>query len=104
MEGQWTKGPWHWDSDPVKGDPLSRVRYRVAATGKTITQTYYSSSDPQAEWDARLIAQAPAMAEALEVVRDYIDDNHTCAAMLDAILAAIKGDARERRSEREDQP
>ena len=54
-----TPGPWHWDSDPIKGDPLRRVRYRVAATGKTITQCYYSSGDENAKHDARLIAAAP---------------------------------------------
>lgn len=24
-----TPGPWHWDSDPVKNDPMGRVRYRA---------------------------------------------------------------------------
>lgn len=56
-----TPGPWHWDSDPIKGDPLGRIRYRVTTTGKTITQCYYSSSDECAEYDARLIAAAPLM-------------------------------------------
>lgn len=60
-----TPGPWHWDSDPIKGDPLEHVRYRVVTTGKTVTQCYYSSSDEQAEWDARLIAAAPELLEAL---------------------------------------
>ena len=60
-----TPGPWHWDSDAVKGDPLMRVRYRVTTIGKTVTQCYYSSSDPQAQWDARLIAAAPELLEAL---------------------------------------
>ena len=41
--GSHTPGPWHWDSDPVKNDPLGRVRYRVTTTGKTIAQVYYSS-------------------------------------------------------------
>lgn len=60
-----TPGPWHWDSDPIKGDPLGRVRYRVTTVGKTITQCYYSSSDEQAIHDARLIAAAPDMLQAL---------------------------------------
>ncbi len=57
-----TPGPWHWDSDPVKGDPTGRVRYRICALGKTITQVYYSSFEggpTNAEADARLIAAAP---------------------------------------------
>jgi hypothetical protein len=64
-----TPGPWHWDSDPVKGDQLGRVRYRVAALGKTITQLYYSSYEggpTNAEADARLIAAAPDLYEALK--------------------------------------
>jgi hypothetical protein len=63
-----TPSPWHWDSDPIKGDPLGRVRYRVTTTGKTITQCYYNSSDAQAEWDARLIAAAPDLLDALQAL------------------------------------
>jgi hypothetical protein len=57
-EAKPTPGVWKWDSDPVKGDPLGRVRFRVVTMGKTITQCYYSSSDENAEADARLIADA----------------------------------------------
>jgi hypothetical protein len=64
-----TPGPWMWDSDPVKGDPLNRVRFRVVSRGKTVTQCYYSSSDEQAEHDARLIAAAPELLEALQALR-----------------------------------
>lgn len=53
-----TPGVWNWDSDPIKGDPLGRVRYRVVTIGKTITQCYYSSSDEHAKDDTRLIAEA----------------------------------------------
>jgi len=65
---EYTPGPWHWDSDPVKGDPTGRIRYRVTALGKTITQTYYSSFEggpTNAEADTRLIAAAPELLEAL---------------------------------------
>lgn len=57
-EAKPTPGEWKWDSDPIKGDPLGRVRFRVVTMGKTITQCYYSSSDENAEADARLIADA----------------------------------------------
>jgi hypothetical protein len=69
----YTPGPWHWDSDPVKGDPTGRIRYRVCCLGKTITQVYYSSFEggpTRAEADARLIAAAPDLYESLyEVVQ-----------------------------------
>jgi hypothetical protein len=73
-----TPGPWHWDSDPMKGDPFNRVRYRVVTTGKTITQCYYSSSDEHAEADARLIAAAPELLDALLAAQrrlEQIDDD-----------------------------
>jgi len=68
---QHTPGPWMWDSDPVKGDPLNRVRFRVVARGKTVTQCYYSSSDEQAAHDARLIAAAPELLAALDKINEW---------------------------------
>lgn len=53
-----TPGPWMWDSDPIKGDPLDRVRFQVVARGRTITQCYYSSGDPMAQKEASYIAAA----------------------------------------------
>jgi len=53
-----TPGPWMWDSDPIKADPLDRVRFRVVATGRTITQCYYSSIDNMAQKEAEWIAAA----------------------------------------------
>jgi hypothetical protein len=64
-----TPGPWYWDSDPVKGDPLARRRYRVVACGRTITQLYYTSElSGQAEADAKLVAAAPALLESLRAI------------------------------------
>lgn len=76
MSAKHTPGPWMCDSDPIKGDPLNRVRYRVVARGKTITQCYYSSSDEQAEHDARLIAAAPDLLEALVGMLSIINDSN----------------------------
>lgn len=70
-----TPGPWHWESDPVKNDPLGRVRYQVTALGKTITQVYYSSHEgglTNAEADARLIAAAPELLAVIKVLRRAI--------------------------------
>lgn len=69
MSAKHTPGPWHWDSDPVKGDPMGRVRYQVCALGKTITKVYHSSYEgglTNAEADARLIAAAPDLLVALK--------------------------------------
>lgn len=76
-----TPGPWMWDSDPIKGDPLNRVRYRIVARGKTVTQCYYSSSDEAAQHDARLIAAAPELLEALRrLTRSMPTDDDLVAA------------------------
>lgn len=55
-----TPGPWHHDSDPIKGDPLNRLRCRVVAMGRTIMQSYYSSGgeDAQGESDNRFASLA----------------------------------------------
>lgn len=86
MSAQHTPGPWHWDSDPIKGDPLGRVRFQVTTIGKTIAQTYYSSSDKHAEADTRLIAAAPDLLAALE---------DSISALRAALDQEIKNDARE---------
>jgi len=109
MSTNHTPGPWMWDSDPIKGDPLGRVRYQVVARGETITQCYYSSSDEQAEWDARLIAATPDLLEALtNLMRNFptdfdmkaagwdgMDIEKACAAhdMARAAIAKVTGGA-----------
>lgn len=93
-----TAGPWHWDSDPVKNDPISRVRYRVCAVGKTITQVYYSSYEgglTNAEADARLIAAAPDMLEALKAVQAFIEGKPDAVEPFGMVRAAIATATRE---------
>lgn len=70
---QHTPGPWHWEADPVKGDPYGRVRYQVTALGKTVTRVYYSSFEggpTNAEADAKLISAAPDL---LDAMRDFLN-------------------------------
>lgn len=85
-----TPGPWHWDSDPIKCDPLGRSRYRVTTIGKTITQHYYSSDDPRCEADTKLIAAAPDLLASLQAMVDrYCDDESLDSPIDEAARAAI---------------
>lgn len=79
-----TPGPWRHDSDPIKGDPLNRVRFRVVALGRTIVQTYYGSTYPGAtftggETDNRYIAACDpdtiaALLKEREALRDALQE------------------------------
>jgi hypothetical protein len=90
-----TPGPWHWDSDPIKDDPLGRVRFRVVAKGRTITQCYYPSGDEQAEADTKLIAAAPSMLKALkELVREINSRPQQSMAIQGAANAACSAIAK----------
>ena len=108
-ETKWTPGPWHWDSDPVQNDPYNRVRYRVVTKGKTITQVYYSSYEggpTNAEADAKLIAAAPDLYEALKRARnslataiqanveapDFNVNDHVVIKQIDAALVKARGE------------
>jgi hypothetical protein len=70
------KHPWHWDADPVKGDPLQRTRCRITTQGRTITTTYYT--DEEAPQEAELITQAvnaaPALLRALDDLKQQLED------------------------------
>lgn len=93
MTAQHTPGPWHWESDEVKGDPTGRVRYQVVALGKTVTRVYYSSYEggqTNAEADARLIAAAPDLLAVVIHARNVLPNEHWAddtRRMLDAAIA-----------------
>lgn len=70
LEKKATQGRWLWDSDPLKGDPFNRRRYRVCVTGKTVMQTYYDSGDVHAEQDTVLTCAARnALPELIRLAR-----------------------------------
>lgn len=94
-----TPGPWHHDSDPVKNDPLHRVRFRVTAKGRTITETYYSSAQPGApftsgEADNRFIAAcspeniATLLAE-IDRLRAAVQHEADCVEAANAEIARL---------------
>jgi hypothetical protein len=92
-----TPGPWHWDSDPLKGDPRGLVRIRVTAKGRTITQLYYGAKDSQAVADGKLIAAAPDLLRALERWKQAQEDRNSVAIVnaqfdRDRAIAKAKGD------------
>lgn len=93
MNAAHTPGPWHWDSDPIKGDPLNRVRFRVVALGRTITQCYYASDESgQAEADAKLIAAAPEMLDVLRAVaKHFADTDAPLGSAARALIARATG-------------
>jgi hypothetical protein len=84
-----TPGPWHWDSDPVKGDPLNRVRFQVVAMGRTIAKTYYSSGDMHAQPDTVLMAAAPDLLQALQGMLDAHAGKAPLGTALNKAEAAI---------------
>jgi hypothetical protein len=80
-----TPGPWSWDSDTMfsSSDDVKHVRWRVCAMGKTITQVY--RNDEHAESDARLIAAAPELLEALKAAEQCIGELSPTQARVEAM-------------------
>ena len=78
----WTPGPW-------RRGGLHISAFVIVPQG---TETH-PVADVYAEANARLIAEAPAMAEALEQIEQMIDYGQYAAAqrIIETILARIKG-------------
>ena len=62
---KWTPGPWRWIG--TKGDPESKAYLR----GKDNAQVLVNFTSLPSEADAKLIASAPALADALRFVSKY---------------------------------
>ena len=92
-----TPGPWHWEADQVKNDPLGRIRYQVTTIGKTITRVYYSSFEggpTNAEANARLIAAAPELLRSLKWAMVHLQEvgGEDCPDYVDARAAIAKAE------------
>ncbi len=96
-----SKGPWHWDSDEVKGDPTGRVRFQVTCSGQTITKIYYSSFEGRitnAEDNAKFIAAANpqtilALLDEIVVMKDKVEGSLMLSASLVGDLAGLRNAA-----------
>ena len=106
MEGKWTKGEWTADGPDCFGDwnihhpadslavaavvcdPLPGAPTMVAA----VVTNLRSAAEVAA--NARLIAQAPAMATKLEATHQYLREqgHDEMADEIEALLTAIKGE------------
>lgn len=83
MEGKWTKGEWE-----ICGDD-------VLAGGYFVATVHDNNGAPKNKANARLIAQAPAMAEALEDAQKRLRGAGMLGGADDpvnVVLTAIKGE------------
>lgn len=62
MAGNWTKGPWRYDTGPS----FSGMYHSVLADGETLVCECWEQPDDIAQADAHLIAAAPDLYAALE--------------------------------------
>lgn len=88
MESKHTPGPWTYDEDHNIESPTGRV----VSVGWTGYAGESGSGEIYEEADARLIAAAPDLLEALKAVRDecmgYVPN---CANIIDAAIAKAEG-------------
>lgn len=106
MSGR-TKGPWHIvEHMDFYGDPSKDVEHLMgfkAANGETVmwfgnAETYYpTEGDEPNQYDARLIAAAPELLEALETVRNHLvrlawEENSLMIEGIDKAIKKAKGE------------
>jgi hypothetical protein len=88
----WTPGPWLYQGFTEAGDTSGW--YVVVAPHRVISVE--GRDEEEADANARLIAAAPEMAEALEQVVDYFaadTEPHWLGETARALLSRIRGDA-----------
>lgn len=100
MGNPWTPGPWSMESKEERDfiasdcDGVRSGWVRIRADGVTVAASYMRSED-QNEANARLIAEAPAMADFAEKVAEYFTmagEPHWLGEEARAILARIRGE------------
>lgn len=86
-----TPGPWHLSSDPYDdGTPYFQIVAGDGFFGDVVEPRGFKLNEIMTEADARLIAAAPDLLHALEMVRDANrDDPHIPQIALATIEAAI---------------
>jgi hypothetical protein len=71
MEAKHTPGPWTYEVEKVSGPSLATKTY-VFAHGDVIGQAYETYNAGNAQANARLIAAAPELLEALRKAEPYV--------------------------------
>lgn len=95
----YTKGPWELDGESLRGGSYTAINgegWDELAT--VVTRMRGNAEDnPEGVANARLIAAAPELLEALELARDHLEvsnyegDEDELLAKIDALLARAKG-------------
>lgn len=91
-----TKGPWRWDAGLVPPDGPQRYATIYAAGDPDLVIAEFNDSIPEGGANACLIAAAPDLLAALEVLVGQRDAHFHTTTAWDAARAAIaraKGDA-----------
>jgi hypothetical protein len=88
VSGAHTPGPWSYEVEKVSGPSLSDATY-LFAHGDVIGKAYESAGQGNAQANARLIAAAPELLEALRIAGEALCDLPLMDPRLVAIRAAI---------------
>lgn len=109
MKETHTPAPWVLDDsshNPIDGEPLIAEDYHFIDAGEGVTPNGFGISGFLSVQDARLIAAAPELLEALETVMEWVrhwgpkfiyDDSwHDDKAKIEAVIAKATGEQHER--------
>jgi hypothetical protein len=94
IKPSWTPGPWHWDDTVWNYDPEQQAPWLVNGNGERVLSGQIHCT----EADARLIAMAPELFEALQMflvekpIDEVISYAEECKAKARAAIAKALGE------------